>query len=126
MHCHMTHHLMNQMGHDFPNMIGANTEGLEQEIRPLLPGYMTMGEHGMGDMAEHAAMGHMPMPDNSIPMSTARGQFGTITMGGMFTIVKIRENLASYDEPGWYDHPAGTVADVATSGDLSRDGITLS
>jgi hypothetical protein len=32
-------------------------------------------------------------------------------MGGMFTIVKIRENLRSYDEdPGWYQHPAGTVA----------------
>jgi hypothetical protein len=21
-HCHMTHHTMNQMGHDFPNMVG--------------------------------------------------------------------------------------------------------
>ena len=126
MHCHMTHHLMNQMGHDFPNMIGVNTEGLEQDIRPLLPDYMTMGEDGMGEMAEHVAMGHMPMPENSIVMVGGQGQFGTITMGGMFTIVKIREGLASYDDPGWYDHPAGTVADVATSGDLSRDDIVLS
>jgi hypothetical protein len=32
-------------------------------------------------------------------------------MGGMFTILKIREGLQSYDEdPGWYQHPAGTVA----------------
>ena len=32
-------------------------------------------------------------------------------MGGMFTILKMREDLASYDEdPGWYEHPAGTVA----------------
>jgi hypothetical protein len=29
----------------------------------------------------------------------------------MFTILKVRENLRSYDvDPGWYDHPAGTVA----------------
>jgi hypothetical protein len=27
----------------------------------------------------------------------------------MFTILKIRENLGSAD-PGWYRHPAGTVA----------------
>ena len=126
MHCHMTHHLMNQMGHDFPNMIGANTAGLEQGVRPLLPDYMTMGEDGMGGMAERVAMGHMPMPENSIVMVGGQGQFGTITMGGMFTLVKVREDLASYDDPGWYDHPEGTVADVATSGDLSRDSIILS
>jgi hypothetical protein len=29
----------------------------------------------------------------------------------MFTVMKIRANLASYDkDPGWFDHPAGTVA----------------
>jgi hypothetical protein len=31
-------------------------------------------------------------------------------MGGMFTVVKIREGITSYEDPGWYDHPAGTVA----------------
>ena len=32
-------------------------------------------------------------------------------MGGMFTILKVRENLRSYDEdPGWYEHPPGTLA----------------
>ena len=25
MHCHMTHHVMNQMGHGIPNMIGVDT-----------------------------------------------------------------------------------------------------
>jgi hypothetical protein len=35
-------------------------------------------------------------------------------MGGMFTILKIREGLRSYDEePGWYEHPEGTVATPA-------------
>jgi hypothetical protein len=33
-------------------------------------------------------------------------------MGGMFTVVKVREGLArgDYKDPGWYKHPAGTVA----------------
>jgi len=29
----------------------------------------------------------------------------------MFTIVKVRDDLKSYDEdPGWYRHPEGTTA----------------
>jgi hypothetical protein len=33
-------------------------------------------------------------------------------MGGMFTVVKIRKDLApnDYRDPGWYRHPHGTVA----------------
>jgi hypothetical protein len=33
-------------------------------------------------------------------------------MGGMFTVVKVRDDLArgSYADPGWYANPRGTVA----------------
>ena len=33
-------------------------------------------------------------------------------MGGMFTVVKVREGIArnDYKDPGWYQHPVGTVA----------------
>ena len=31
MHCHMTHHVMNQMGHGIPNMIGVEPGGLDDE-----------------------------------------------------------------------------------------------
>jgi hypothetical protein len=33
-------------------------------------------------------------------------------MGGMFTVIKIRKDLApdDYSDPGWYRHPPGTVA----------------
>ena len=34
------------------NMIGVNTEGLDQKIRKTLPAYMTMGESGMGGMGD--------------------------------------------------------------------------
>jgi hypothetical protein len=55
------------------------------------------------------------------------GPFGDyITMGGMFTIVKVRDRLASYDQdPGWYQHPPGTVALKASAADLARDGIDV-
>lgn len=122
LHCHMTHHVMNQMGHDIPNMIGVDARGIDERARPLVPGYMTMGQDGMGDMGE---MG-MPVPDNSIPMVGAKGPFGYITMGGMFTLLKVRDKLDDPNrDPGWYQHPAGTVAQAATAADLQRDGITV-
>ena len=47
-----------------------------------------------------------------LPMMTGFAQFGPVEMGGMFTVVKVREGLAAddYKDPGWYKHPAGTVA----------------
>lgn len=123
-HCHMTHHVMNQMGHEFPNMVGMNPGGLNEKIRPLLPTYMTHGHTGM-DMGKMAEV--MPYPRNTITMKGATGPFGDyISMGGMFTIVKVRDRLKSYDEdPGWYQHPPGTVALKANEEDLMRDGINV-
>jgi FtsP/CotA-like multicopper oxidase with cupredoxin domain len=121
MHCHMTHHVMNQMSHDMPNMVGVNTAGLDNKIISLLPSYMSMGQNGMGDMP---GMG-MAVPKNSIPMLGGKGQFGPIDMGGMFTIIKVREQLTGYDDPGDYKFPAGTVAVAATSDELRRDGIDV-
>jgi len=119
MHCHMTHHVMNQMGHEFPNMIGVNPEGLDEKVRNLLPAYMTMGQEGMGDMGE---MG-MAMPPNSIPMMGAMGPHDYITMGGMFTILKVREGIATYDDPGWYKDKPGELASLAPAAVLERNGI---
>ena len=66
---------------------------------------------GSAGMAEMGAM-EMPMPDNTLPMMTGFGQFGPMEMGGMFSVVKVREGLASndYKDPGWYKHPQGTVS----------------
>jgi hypothetical protein len=73
---------------------------------------------GMGEM-------NMPMPKNSVSMKGAAGPFGFIDMGGMFTIVKVRDRLDGDKAPGWYKHPEGTVAWAATKAELSRDGIEL-
>jgi hypothetical protein len=69
---------------------------------------MLMGERGMADMGGM----EMALPDNTLPMMTGSGPFGAIEMGGMFTVVKVRDGLArnDYRDPGWYKHPPGTVA----------------
>ncbi|WP_024587393.1 copper oxidase [Aliihoeflea sp. 2WW] len=107
-HCHKSHHTMNAMGHDIPTFIGADKSRVTPMIRRLQPEYMPMGTTGMGEMGKMS----MPIPDNTIPMMTGWGQFGPIEMGGMFSVVKIREGIASddYSDPGDYEHPAGTVA----------------
>jgi hypothetical protein len=99
----------------------VDTDKLDDKVRAaLIPGYMNMGQDGMG------AMGDMGMdnPKNSIPMLGGQGQYDPITMGGMFTILKVRPGLTSYDDPGWYQHPAGTLASLASADDLRRDGIS--
>ena len=107
-HCHMAHHTMNAMGHTVPNPIGVDQGGVEKSIRGVLPGYMAMGKDGM---SEHSAMS-MSGPENTLPMMTGSGPFGPIGMGGMFTVFKVRDGLGAddYGDPGWYRHPAGTVA----------------
>jgi manganese oxidase len=71
-----------------------------------------------------AEMG-MAVPRNSTPMVGGQGPFDYITMGGLFTVLKVREGITSYDDPGWYQHPQGTVASLAAADDLRRDGIEL-
>jgi manganese oxidase len=111
-HCHMAHHTMNAMGHGVPNTIGADQSGVEDEIRKMLPGYAAMGRYGMSEHQDHVSMGHIKGPENTLPMMTGVGPFGNMEMGGMFTLVKVRDDIARGDfrDPGWYDHPRGTQA----------------
>ncbi len=107
LHCHKSHHTMNAMGHDMRNFIGVSKRDLDNAVHKLAPDAMAMGSTGM-------AMGEMemPAPDNTLPMMTGSGQFGPIEMGGMFTVMKIREGLGrdDYSDPAPYKFPAGTVA----------------
>jgi hypothetical protein len=85
----------------------VSRKDLAKAVGKLAPDSMAMGSTGM-------AMGNMemPAPDNTLPMMTGTGQFGPIEMGGMFTVMKIREDLArdDYRDPGPYKFPQGTVA----------------
>lgn len=112
------------MGHDIPNVIGVSQEGVEEEVQALLPGYMAMGEKGMHEHLEHSK--HMEGPENTLPMMGGDGPFGPIGMGGMFTVLKVHEDIPDFKtveeynkqvklpgDFGWYNNPPGTVADLA-------------
>jgi manganese oxidase len=107
-HCHKSHHTMNAMGHNLRTVIGARSRDLTPGVRKLVPGFMPMGASGMAEMGKM----EMPMPDNTLPMMTGFGQFGPLEMGGMFSVIKVREGLGAddYRDPGPYKHPPGTVA----------------
>jgi FtsP/CotA-like multicopper oxidase with cupredoxin domain len=106
-HCHKSHHTMNAMGHDVPTLIGVDHRGIAEKINKIVPDYMVMGDKGgsMGGM-------EMPIPENTLPMMTGDGPFGGVEMGGMFTVLKVRKDQkrGDYTDPGWYKHPAGTLA----------------
>jgi FtsP/CotA-like multicopper oxidase with cupredoxin domain len=106
-HCHKSHHTMNAMAHNVPNMNGVDQSDVAKQIASLMPDYMAKG--AVADPMEGM---HMALPDNTLPMMGGAGPHGNIEMGGMFTVVKIRADLAhgDYRDPGWYKAPAGSVA----------------
>lgn len=69
---------------------------------------MVMGERGMADMTEM----EMPLPENTIPMMTGDGPYGSVEMGGMFSILKVRKNQPhnDYKNTGWFKQAPGTQA----------------
>ncbi len=120
-HCHMTHHTMNQMGHEFPNMVGMEIGDFDEKVRALIPGYMTMGTTGMRDLTKTG----LPIPKNSIPMLGYDGPFGQTVLGGMANLLRVREKTDNYKDPGPYSFPRGSIAAPATQGDLLKDGIRV-
>ncbi len=122
LHCHLRHHPMNAMGHDIPNVLGVDQKGVEEKIKALVPGYMAMGEKGMYEHLEHVK--HMKGPENTLPMMAGDGPFGAIGMGGMFTVLKVHEDIPDFKTAeaytkqvklpgdfGWYKNPSGTVSE---------------
>jgi len=107
-HCHKSHHTMNGMSHNVPNTLGVDDSDLAGKITALVPDYMGVdANRSMADMQMS-----MPMPENTLGMMSGEGPYGNIDMGGMFTVLKVRKELApgDYRDPGWYHAPKGSVA----------------
>jgi hypothetical protein len=118
MHCHMTHHVMTQMGHDIPNLLGVDPGAFDEKLAAAVPAYAEMGKAATDPDAPDETL-----PKNSLPMVGGQAGFGYVTMGGMVTVLKVRDGITGYEDPGHYAHPAGTVADRASAEDMRRDGI---
>ncbi len=111
LHCHKSHHTMNGMAHGLPNLLDIELKGVVQKLQKILPGVHIMGTHGMEHMSQMYENHPLPLPPNYFPPIGEPGQFGWINMGGMFTVVKVRNKLPpSGTDPGWYHNPPGTVA----------------
>jgi len=74
-------------------MIGVDHRGVAEKIARPVPDYMVMGERGMADMG---AM-KMPLPENTLAMMSGAVPFGPLEMGGMFTVVKVRDEQKTGD-----------------------------
>ena len=120
-HCHKSHHTMNAMGHDVPTMIGLQQQDLSKKISALIPNYMAMGESGMADMGGEM---QMDLPLNTVPMMSGEGPLGSIEMGGMFSILKVRQDKKpnDYSDSGWFVHPQNTLA-FEWTGDLPPNPV---
>ena len=100
LHCHKSHHAMNAMGHGVPTMLGTDASAAQSTLRSMVPGYMPMGANGMHEMASM----RMSLPDNTLPMMSGQGPYGPIGMGGMFTLLKVRDRAVQGPlENDWYD-----------------------
>ena len=110
LHCHKSHHTMNAMGHGIDNLLGVKQDDLAPKIARLIPGYMAMGETGMAEMEGMTMAG----PANTAPMMGGDGPYGSLGMGGMFSVVKVRRDQkpGDYSDPGWWAEraPKGSVA----------------
>jgi hypothetical protein len=59
-------------------------------------------------------------------MQKGMGGLGAlISFGGMANVLKVRDHIASYEDPGWYRHPAGTMTRKASAEELKRDHVAV-
>jgi hypothetical protein len=80
MHCHMTHHVMMQMAHGLPNMVGMDPRTLDARMSRVDARVHDHGHHrGMGGMGEM----RMEIPrQQRCPCAAARGRSRTSTWAG--------------------------------------------
>jgi hypothetical protein len=74
-HCHMTHHVMNQMFHRQPNIVGIEPNSISRCGLPA-----RLHDDGAG---RHEEVGEMAMkiPPNSVPMVGSPGRTATSLWG---------------------------------------------
>lgn len=100
-HCHRSHQTITTMGQVEPIMVGVDPRGVTQRVVKRVPDSMVAGRGRQGRDVDAG-------PDDALPMMTGAGP---IEMGGMFTVVMVRDDRIANDDrdPGWYKQPPGSV-----------------
>ena len=88
--------------------IKVDPEKYMQHLR-MAYGLPAIGHNGMYSVELHV-LDHIAEETIRASMKMAAAEGAGLGMGGMFTILKVREGLTSYEDPGWYRYPQGTSA----------------
>jgi len=126
LHCHMTHHVMNQMFFGFTNTIGMGSKDVEPEVQELLPDYMTMARPVLTTGPASRSSRSRPTDPNE----EGRWTYNQITIGGMASVLKVRPRSATRCSPGTptpagTSHPLDRLALARHARELRRDGINV-
>ena len=80
MHCHKSHHTMNHMAHDVPNMLGVQQAEVEPKCKNYCPTTWPWGRLAWVTWRTCTWKG----PSNTVPMMTGDGPFGGIDMAACY------------------------------------------
>ena len=67
----------------------------------------------------------MPGTEPLVAKLGGKFQFGATVLGGMANMLRVREGNETYEDPGPYKFPKGSVSLEATAKELERDGIIV-
>jgi hypothetical protein len=88
------------MGHGVPTMLGADASAAQATLRSMVPGHIAMDANGMHEMASM----RMSLPDTTLPMMGGQGPYVPIGMGGMLTLLEVRDRAVQGPlENNWHD-----------------------
>ena len=111
MHCHMTHHIMNSNG---PRDAGDCGRGRVEDRRGGAEARARLHDDGTNGDGRHGRHGNGRAEELDSDAG-GMGPFSSIDMGGMFTILKVRDDPDAEDGSRWFQHPQGTVRATRTS-----------
>lgn len=94
--------------HLVPDTSDAQQKGIEEKVRAFVADEMRMGEPGMAGMQDVARSGRGPR--STLRMRNGRGPSGNMEVGGMPTILEVRDDVECSADPGWDERPPAGVA----------------
>lgn len=119
-HCLIAEHVMIQMGHVLPNLVGVDAAVVNEKLRSVFPDYPIAAKIRVNAEA-HASEA---IPPNRILIFGSPDPIRAPNMGCMGTVLEVRDGFDESAEPPRYDHPKGSVKGAAPTEELATDKVT--